>query len=144
MRSKAALIFSEMKRGHPPLATEHLGASHLCLVDAHVTHGGILADHIREPAFMSPEPDPGRCFVDTSDEACSHEGEVLIRLALYVHGDQLHIIRGRLREHGRDSDMEHRDVEARLRVVQRRASVANASESWASLLSSLALHRRSS
>jgi hypothetical protein len=76
---------------------------------------------IREPVFMSPEPDPGRFLGDTADEACGHKDEVLIRLALDVHGDQLHVVRGQLREHGRDPDMNHRDHDARLCEVQRRA-----------------------
>jgi hypothetical protein len=45
----------------------------------------------------------------------------LIRLALPIHGDQLHVVRGPLREHGGDPDMNHRDVEARRCVAQRLA-----------------------
>jgi hypothetical protein len=96
------------QRARPPLATEHLGASRLGLVDTQVTHGGIVSNHIREPVLMSPELDPGGSFVDTADEACGNEDEVLIRLTLHIHGDQLHVVRSQLRNHGRDPDMNHR------------------------------------
>jgi hypothetical protein len=45
----------------------------------------------------------------------------MIRLALHIHGEQLHVVRGHLREQGGGPDMNHRDVEACLCVVQRLA-----------------------
>jgi hypothetical protein len=76
---------------------------------------------VRHSVLVRPEFDPGRFFVDTADEACGHEDEVLIRLALNIHRDELHVVRGLLRDHGRDPDMNHRDADARLREVQRLA-----------------------
>ncbi|WP_037584141.1 hypothetical protein [Stigmatella aurantiaca] len=83
MRSNASLISSET----------------IGLLDAHVSYGSILTEHLRNPVFVSPEPNPGRFLVNAADEACGHEKEILIRLALHVHGEQLHIVRGQRCEH---------------------------------------------
>ena len=82
---------------------------------------------MRGSVFVSPEPDPGRLFVDTADDTRGNEDEVLIRLALHFHGDELHIVRGQLREHGRNPDVDHRDADVHRRVLR---EVVDAALGW--------------
>jgi hypothetical protein len=76
---------------------------------------------VRHSVLGRPAIEPGSLFVDAADEACGNEDEVLIRLALHVHGEQLHILRGQLCEQGRNPDMNHRDADVRFGEVQRHA-----------------------
>src|SRR5687767_4708495 len=58
-------IAGDDERPGPSLRTEHLGVAHLRRVDAHVAHGGVLPDFVRQPILVRPEPYPGSLLVDT-------------------------------------------------------------------------------